>query len=98
MLGESIGRYIRTLEEKCGECNVLLQERGKKTESVDEGVVIEIEISYRYCYVCGEESQFDSKTNDWRKNNERNKKRIGLAENARRTARRSSGRGGRRDS
>ena len=92
MDSESIGRYIRTLDERCSFCNTMLQERGKNDESVDEGVVILIEKSYKYCYTCNTQVKFEPKAHDWRKKNARNIKRIGIKESARRSDRKRSGR------
>ena len=79
----SLGTLIKTLDEKCLECNKPLQLRIRKREQFIDGAVTEVGDKYKYCHICGTETPMGHNKRDWRvknasiKKHDRNPKRDG---------------------
>lgn len=53
----NLGRLVKTLSEKCPECNHPLQLRARKITSLSRGVEMESEEEYKVCSVCEYEQE-----------------------------------------
>lgn len=83
-----LGRLIRTVKGKCGECETPLQLRGREIIQLIDGEQVSHEEEYMYCPRCENEIEIEDKKRDWRKEYARGQKQLRSEQIARNVSRR----------
>lgn len=99
---QNLGRLVRTLGERCSECNTCLQVRSRDGEQLIDGETISLEEKYKYCPICEIEIDMNDdrsdKRKEWRENYAHHKQQVSAFERDAEERRKSYRRGGRRNS
>lgn len=98
-MSDSLGRLVRTTNEKCQECHSPLQIRARNVQQLSDGETLIFEQEYKYCPKCQEEYSLEKyPKNDWRRLNDRHKKSAIAFERNERESRKGYRGGGKRSS